>query len=63
MKYWNTDVVRVLHNAIEYYTENGRLAQAARQLRVSPSLCAASQAGQNARQLRAPCKPFLLCRK
>lgn len=28
-----SDVVRVLHRAIEYYTENGRLGQAARQLR------------------------------
>lgn len=28
------DVLRALHNAVEYYTEAGRLGMAAKQLRV-----------------------------
>jgi hypothetical protein len=29
-----TDVLRALHNAVEYYTEAGRLGMAAKNLRV-----------------------------
>ena len=31
----HADVLRVLHNAVAYYTEAGRLGMAAKQLRVS----------------------------
>ena len=51
------DVVRVLHKAIEYYTENGRLGQAARQLRVRSLLTAAApiSCGKGTSWL-APCR-------
>ena len=37
----HADVLRVLHNAVHYYTESGRLGMAAKQLRVRSAACSA----------------------
>ena len=39
------DVLRVLHNAVHYYTESGRLGMAAKQLRVRSTACGAFLVG------------------